>query len=614
MGGGGGYLMKTLLLTFVYSTEGVQHRLQLTRDAPRSSLRRPRKTPIPLGNANCASHHAQRASFSYTNFPPSYRLNCMSFSTERAAWMAGLMLAIAYVGTLCVFMPLPLQDYPAHLANAVALSDLIFHGGKQFGDLFSFQFLLMPYVLGDLAFAACVDLLGRALGSAVWVSFVFLSLPLALLLFMRIAGIAAERRPLVFILSLYLASDWFFAMGFLNFRLGISLIVVNFALLIRLRNAWSNRVYAGYSALVILSYLVHLTTLALFTPLIGVSALVRLWKRTTSWGKEALLGAPLIGLWAWNLWVVPRFSRAGDPIENPYYWGSIRGKLVDLDYQFMRYDRRLDVLMLAVFIACLIISAVGTNARALKSFAVREMSLLAATFVGVYLVLPRGYSEAWYVDVRALALVSLCVVVAFAYLPGAHVGLRARTSAVAAALAVALVATNLVYLGVHLARSEVRVAQYRAVVASIPPGARVLPVMTSRREGYVFPWHHMEAFIVIDRGAFMPYAFNADTANPEKYLRYVSKRYTPPQNWYLQQKWSEVDWNRVATEYDYLLVEKPFDAQRIPRQGRLIAENASAALFSYGGPHVAGSGVVPRYGQRRASLETSAQIPPAPPR
>jgi hypothetical protein len=496
--------------------------------------------------------------------------------------MVGLMLAVAYVWTLCVFMPLPLQDYPAHLANAIALSDLIFHGGEQFGGLFSFHFLITPYVLGDLAFAACVELLGPALGSALWVSFVFLSLPLALLFFMRIAGIAPERRPLAFILSLYLASDWFFAMGFLNFRLGIALIVVCFGLLTRLRDEWSNRVYAGYTALVVVSYLVHLSTLAFLTPALGVSALLRLGKRTTRWGKEVLLGAPLIGLWAWNFWVVPRFSRPGDPIENPYYWGSIREKLMGLDYEFMRYDRRLDLLMLAVFIACLIVSAAGAHARDLRSFAVREMSLLAATFVGVYLVLPRGYSEAWYVDVRALALVSLFVVVAFAYLPGARVRLRADTSAIAAALAVALVTTNLVYLGIHLARSETRVAQYRAVVASIPAGARVLPVMTGRRDGYVFPWHHMEAFIIIDRGAFMPYAFNADTANPEKYLRYVSKRYAPLENWYLQQRWSEVDWDRVATEYDYLLVEKPFDAQRIPLRGRLIAENASAALFSTG--------------------------------
>ena len=505
----------------------------------------------------------------------------MSFSIERAAWVAGVALAIAYVVTLCLLTPLPLQDYPAHLENAIALDDLIFHGGARFGGMFSYQFLFVPYVLGDLGFAASVEVLGAQAGSAFWMSFVFLSLPLAILFFMRVAGIAADRRALIFILSLYLATDWFFLMGFLSFRLGLAVTIANLALAIRLRNAWSRSTCVGYWALVVVGYLVHLTTIALLTPAIAVSGLLRLWRRKSTFGTEALLMAPMMVLWIWHFWAMHLYTRPGDPIENPYIWGTPYDKLVGMGYEFIRYHLHWDLLMMGALVICLILSAAGTRLRELKAFAVLEMLLLAATFVAVYWILPQGYSEAWYVDVRSLALVSVCVVLAFAYLPTPR---RWRRSP-ALVLAVGLAAVNLIYLQRHLARSEARLTQYRTVVAAIPPGANVLPVATRSGEGNIAPCRHIHAFITIDRGALMPYAFNADTANPEKYLRYVAKPYAPVENWYLKRAWSSVDWPRVVRDYDYLLVEKPFDSSHIPVQTWLVAESPSAALFGIQKPH-----------------------------
>ena len=500
----------------------------------------------------------------------------MSFSTERAAWIAGVALAIAYVLTLCALTPLTLQDYPAHLENAIALADLIFHGGEHFGGMFSYHFLFVPYVLGDLGFAASVEAFGANAGSAVWMSFVFLSLPLALVFFMRVAGVAADRRALIFIVSLYLATDWFFLMGFLSFRLGLAVTIANLALAVRLRNGWSSRTYVVYCALVAVGYLVHLTTIALLTPAIAASAPLRLWRRTSNVRTEAFLITPLATLWAWHFWAMHLYTRPDDPVENPYVWGTLYGKFAGLGYEFVRYHLNWDLLMMGALVICLIASAAGTRARDLRAFAVLEMALLAATFVVVYLILPQGYSEAWYVDVRALALASVCALLAFAYLPAARSWLRVP----AIALAVALVTTNLIYLQRHLARGQTWLTQYRAVVAAIPSGARVLPVTTRSRGGNIAPSRHMHAFIAIDRGALMPYAFNADTANPEKYLRYVARPYAPAENWYLKGAWTSVDWRRVALDYDYLLIEKPFDARHIPVQTRLVTENASVALFS----------------------------------
>src|SRR5262249_45454520 len=131
----------------------------------------------------------------------------------------------------------------------------------------------------------------------------------------------------------------------------------------------------------------------------------------------------------------------------------------------------------------------------------------------------------------------------------------------------------------HLARNQMWLTQYRHVVAAIPAGARVFPVSTRVGEGTIAPYLHAPAYIAIDRGGLMPYAFNADTANPEKYLRYIKKPYAHRESWDHQRAWNAVDWNRVARDYDYVLVEKPFQRGRLPLHLTQAAGNQSATLL-----------------------------------
>ena len=494
-------------------------------------------------------------------------------------WTAGLILAAAYVLTLGLLSPLTLQDYPAHLANAVALSDLVFHGGARFGEIFSFHFLFVPYFLGDLGFAVMVEAFGPKAGGAAWLTIVLLSVPCALIVFMRITGVISERRPLVFILSLYLATDWFFLMGFLSFRLGIAVTIVNLALMTLLRNRWSTRAFVAYAVLVVLGYLVHLTTLAFLGVAVGVSGLLRLWRRTSDVRTEALLVAPIATMCAWHFGVAVGYTLPGDPIENPYVWGTLFGKLIRLNYEFVRFDIRRDVPMMIGLAACMLMSAGRVRLRDLRESAVLEMLVLALAFVVVYVALPMGYSEAWYVDVRALALVSVSVILACANLPARFSWRRIPGSALATVPAVALVAANLAYLKRELTPDQAWLTQYRAIIASIPVGAHVLPVTTLESQGHISPFRHAHAFITIDREGLMPYAFTADTANPEKYLRYVHKPYAPPEVWYIDRT-GGVDWRLVARDYDYLLVQQPFDARRIPLPTIPMARNGSAALLA----------------------------------
>ena len=522
-----------------------------------------------------------------------------ALTARQGGWTAATILAVAYVLTLASLSPLALQDYPVHLQNAITMADLIFHSGERFGGMFSYHFLFVPYLLGDFASAGLIEVMGQRAGSAVWISIVALSLPLALVFFMRATGIAAERRSLVFILGLYLATDWFFLMGFLSFRLGVALTIMNLALAIGLRKEWSTRAYLGYTALVTVGYLVHLTTIAFLSPALGVSGLLRLQRRTSNLRTEALLAAPLAALWAWHL-SVGGYTLADDPEESPYTWGGLSTKIRSLDFEFVRYHTRWDLAMMAGLAACLLLSVGRVRLPHLRDFAVLKMLVLVVTFVAIYMVLPMGYSEAWYVDVRALALASVCLVLALASLPAGTVWARVPCSALALALAAILVAMNLVYLERHLSRSGAWLREYRAVVTAIPVGAHVFPISTQPGEGNIAPNRHADAFVTIDREGLTPFAFTADNAGPEKYLRYVQRPYAPDQRWYLRHAWESVDWQSVARDYDYVLIEKPFEGARIGLPTELVAENRTAALLAINKTKnraATGSSSDPRYRQ-----------------
>jgi hypothetical protein len=106
-------------------------------------------------------------------------------------------------------------------------------------------------------------------------------------------------------------------------------------------------------------------------------------------------------------------------------------------------------------------------------------------------------------------------------------------------------------------------------------------VATHGSEGHINPYLHANSYIAIDREGLMPYAFTADTANPEKYLRYVHKPYRPDETWYLSRRPpGSVDWRSVVSDYDFVLATKPFDPRRMPLRTTTIAENGSAELLA----------------------------------
>jgi hypothetical protein len=84
----------------------------------------------------------------------------------------------------------------------------------------------------------------------------------------------------------------------------------------------------------------------------------------------------------------------------------------------------------------------------------------------------------------------------------------------------------------------------------------------------------------MDRAALEPYVFAGDNGNPMKYFRYLNQPYDPPEVWYGDIPRDPVDWQRVAREYDFLVITKPFDPAIFKVASRTVADNSTATVLA----------------------------------
>ncbi|HKT73576.1 MAG TPA: hypothetical protein VJQ47_11840 [Steroidobacteraceae bacterium] len=535
-------------------------------------------------------------------------------ASDRALWLAAGVLCAIYILYLGLLTSFPLQDYPNHVARAAVMADLIFHHGARFGHAFGFHFAFVPYLLGDLVMAGGVELLGPSAGAAFFSTLVLLSLPCALLLYLRVHNIAPRGQLLIFLLSLYLSTDYFYWLGFMAYRLAMAAVVVNLALAQGLRQKGSWTAGVVYCGAIALGYFIHLTALVFFAAALGITAVLRVWQGSSTWRREAMLLLPALVLSALHFGVVTAEYGSSDPPSYQYYWGEPRDKLTHVTDEFWRFGGLSATLMMLALFACLLWPIRRELWQGgLKKPAVVEQLVLALFFVGVYLVLPNRYADSSYVDIRALPLTTLFLL--FACLHLAADSTRARDFGRPAMLAIAatLGVVNLAYLARHAQPNDRWIMRYRQVVAAIPRGATVLPVYTQPKQATLYPFMHVASFAVLDRDAVIPYLFAADRGDPMKYFRYINRPYTPDEMWYrARAKWRAsperhfaiegqtytwrisysqkgrrwqllpyipVDWNQITCTYDYLLVMQPYDRRVIEVSARIVAANDSAALL-----------------------------------
>jgi hypothetical protein len=367
----------------------------------------------------------------------------------------------------------PFQDFPNHLTRATVLADLLLHHGATFGPMFEFRFMPVPYILGDLMLAGLVEIFGPTTAGALWNTVVLLSWPAALLFLTHVSGVSRNARLLVLFVSLYLATDWFFLLAFTHFRLGMALLVVALGVAHLLRLRFTTARFAWFCVLLLAGYFTHLAFVIFLAPALIVSAVVRLYSGRTTIRTELALIAPVLGVMLWHFGFVDRAYPSEGLELYTWWWNTAGDKLFGLQAEFLRFGTRFAKVLMLLFAVVL-----GWRLwrdlqwRTLLKPQVVEMLALAVTFLCIYFVLPSRYDQAAYIDVRALALISLFIVLARVHLAEGATQ-PAFGGPVVLLLAAVLAMLNLGYLAIDLTRDDAWMSSYRELVARIPRSATV---------------------------------------------------------------------------------------------------------------------------------------------
>lgn len=507
----------------------------------------------------------------------------MTTDVRRLWWLAAVLAALYVVACIKVEAVL-YGDFADHIARAGILADLIFDGGRRFGAEFEFRFLAVPYVLGDLLLMLGVHGLGMPAATAVWTALNVLALPLAVTAWLVTARVDERLRPLAFIISLYLATDWFFLCGFLSFHLAVALVVLAMALVHSLRRDLRAGTYLAYTAVVFAGYLMHLSFVLFLVVAVGLSGLFRLWRRETRFTRELLWAAPVVLVSAWHLVTLNLYPEARQVVEAHFDWGTVRSKIARLDWDIVRLNAGVDILLAALIaVACAWPAIRLKRAGHLRPSALSwESGLVAIGFGALYVVMPMRYGDPTYLDVRGLAAAMPFGYLALLTLADSGGGKpSAAPTRLATALLVVAAVANLAYLVNGLAPRQAWLRDYRAVAAAIPAGARVLPVTTHPREGQWRPNLHVAALAVVwDRGAWIPDLFSGDRGQPMKYFRYRNPRNAPPDFWYFTDPPMDVQWQQIECDYEYVLATQPFNPQKLAFALRQVTSNSAATLLA----------------------------------
>jgi hypothetical protein len=505
--------------------------------------------------------------------------------TTRTARGLFALVVLAYIAVFVWFSPLLLQDFPNHLARALVMADLLFRHGADFGQSFQFHLLWVPYVSGDLVLTSLLQVAGVKAAAAIWPVLAFLSLPAAAYAYLRAMRASTEVTLLMLFISLYLSTDTFFVMGFLEFKLSIALTLVVLAMVELLRQQWSGARFGIFAALIVFTYLTHLAAIAFIAAAVGASAVWRIGLRKSRIDREIYLFIPIICVLVWHLVEAASYRQPGDLVASPSEWGTTTTKVARLSWDFVRYYLARDSVVIATLLTFLLVYMGGRRVWGREGIVtpqVLEPLGYAVLFLGLYIVLPFEQTEASYIDVRALALAPFFVILGVLNLPpsATRSASVSRLNTPAICLATAVACLNLGYLVLHFKKESVWLAQYRAIVAAIPVGSTVLPVFTEKRTGNVLRHMHAGSFAVLDRHALIPYLFSGDNGSPMKYFRYAHRPAAPDERWYPALRDDTVDWPQVSRQYQYLLIIKPFEADRIRIRTRTVAENDAAALLA----------------------------------
>lgn len=489
-------------------------------------------------------------------------------------WLVAVLLVAAHLLLIWQFDQLPYLDLPNHLTRAFILGKL-FQGDPAFLSEFSFQFVVKPYLLGDMLLTFIVNVLPLDISQAgrLWLSICYIALPFGSYVYARTIKAPNSLQVLLLVCSSFLATHWFFLSSFCNYSLGSGLFFLLLAAYDRWLTDSSTKKYLLYVACVALAYFLHLSTFLFSGTAVAIIAFSRWGFRDISFKRLVVAGLPYVPF------CILRFITTYG--ESPL-WKTrpLEDKLIALGSMGVRFFAAVDIFLIFSFFTIILLLAIGFRreknvAHEEKKRSVEFGFVMAA--IGLwYLALPVEIGPAYDIDVRALPFMTV-----FLLLFSFYFGKRAGDNIWAVQVgAVMLALVNAGYLFHFLDKHNSYLEHYNQAIAKIPAGHKVLPIATRGDEGRIQTnLHTAELYMTQTPPGFVPFVFSSNNAvGIIDYFSYKNHPYGPNEKWYLDGK--NFDWDKAKADYDFIVVSRPYEDRRIElSKQQLHFKNKAAVVY-----------------------------------
>ena len=471
----------------------------------------------------------------------------------RRARVAELLLAVAVAVNALVALSarhFPYQDAPNHLARYVLIHRFWSGDAPPGVDV---RFVPTPYFAIDLVGVALVHLFGPGATGKILAVAALTVLPCGMYFLFR--RVAPTQRGWALVGAL-LGYSWFVLAGMLNFSIGFGLALVWLACW------WPRRARASWPAMVGLAlgaavlFAIHMAAALVIVVVVGLDSLLTVGRRVRDPDQRSralrlpellAAGSAALGvgaMWAWDA------VAGGSAGQQPLAFRTLASKIAAFGAPFYSISLTQAAVMAVGYVAALA-AFVYANRRGLGRNTL--FVLAAATFLGIFLVFPRDVGAAGATDVRWL--MPLYVFVFFTAGSAARPPARAMLG-VAFAACLANAGTMWGYTRVL----DRKLDDFDAALRYVPPGARLLPLISDLGSyPRVGPYQQYALWHIIRRRGEVPSLFALSGVRPDEpafpHFQHFVVRDRPlfPKIRWGTTDHSELDWHRIALEYDYIV-------------------------------------------------------------
>ncbi|WP_338833473.1 hypothetical protein [Bradyrhizobium septentrionale] len=451
-----------------------------------------------------------------------------------------LWLAVATALSISLLFPLfivdvpPIEDYPNHLARFFILAH---PDDPILSKMYAPHWAVLPNLGMDLVGAGLFRVVDPFIGGKVLLALSLLAPIAGVTLYHRIAFGCVSYWPLASGLVAYNAT---FFLGFMNFLLSIGIAFAGAAIWISLRRKDHPKLSAVTGAIAAtVAFFTHIFGLVFLFLLIGSSELADLRRQHSSGElKSSAILTSGIAMMAAALPAVIIYSASpfGGAVTAEGEWPWLI-KALRLLSPFAVTSAPLMIQSAGLFVIIIVLVWRHTD------FAPGAWLVFGALAVA-YVAVPFDIKGGSFVDAR------VAVIFAFMLFAALNPRLAPARGIIVTVAIVALIATRVAFISSGWSSARRDVADVRAAISNVEPGARVLAVTGSTEgrfwepENWILPgfyrlYLHLPALLVVDRRAFWPLLFASPTQQPVSTL--------PPFD-RISQMGEPVDWTRLANE------------------------------------------------------------------